>query len=157
MCLEGCIRLKAWSKTGVTPVLMHWSYCSLAHSHYHQYSFCKIRTVPNGEINQWEFSSFGLTHNWVTISSDNGLAPNRCQAIAWTNDYFNSSRADRTKLNGIDSLRGKSQIAATVIFTTGPRHYNWSQNLGRIPMHPEPTITWLPGASFTHRDMGMDK
>ena len=57
--------LMAWCGTVVAPVLMHWSCCSLALGHQHQYASCFIHMLPcnHGHID-------GLTWNCGSSSAD---------------------------------------------------------------------------------------
>ena len=56
----------AQSKTAVSPLLMHWRYCSLALTHWGRVTHICVSKLPS-------------------IGSDNGLSPGRRQAIIWTN------------------------------------------------------------------------
>ena len=85
--------LLAQCKTAVSPLLMHWRYCSLALSHQ-----CSVKRVSwscwhhhcsMGSYQKWILTHWGqVTHICIgkltIIGSDNGLLPGRCQAIIWT-------------------------------------------------------------------------
>ena len=65
--------LMAWCGTVVAPVLMHWSCCSLALGHQHQYASCFIHMLPC-----YHGYTDGLTWNCGSSSADALEMPHSC-------------------------------------------------------------------------------
>ena len=92
----GETRSHGFSGHGIDLILLEYSHLSTwrvntlrlrqnSHRRHFQMRFLKWKCM----IFDWNFSgdcSWGSNWQYSCIGSDNGLAPNRCQAIIWTND-----------------------------------------------------------------------
>ena len=149
---EACCQTLCASTTRLSlewGILTHWCRDNMARLHF-QMHFLEWKCM-NFDSDFTELSSQGSNWQYLSTSSDNGLAPTRWQAIIWTNaDYFTDSYMhDLASMSKYIWINKKSSIRFKLIMHIGHHIFQMYVELWLIFfLHSTSVLSFLPEASF---------